>query len=109
MIEEIVFNYLKNKLNVPVTFENINEVEYVLIGKSGSSRFDFTNTATFFIQSYSSSKYIASLLNEKVKDVMYDLIELDEITSLHLNSDYDYTDTTIKKYRYQAVFDIGYF
>lgn len=47
MIEEIVFNYLKNKLNVPVTFENINEVEYVLIGKSGSSRFDFTNTATF--------------------------------------------------------------
>ena len=49
MIEEIVFNYLKNKLNVPVTFENINEVEYVLIGKSGSSRFDFTNTATFFI------------------------------------------------------------
>ena len=109
MIEEIVFNYLKNKLNVPVTFENINEAEYVLIGKSGRSRFDFTNTATFFIQSYSSSKYKASLLNEKVKDVMYDLIELDEITSLHLNSDYDYTDTTIKKYRYQAVFDIGYF
>ncbi|MEI3386450.1 MAG: hypothetical protein V8R62_12630 [Faecalibacillus intestinalis] len=109
MIEEIVFNYLKNKLNVPVTFENINEVEYVLIGKSGSSRFDSTNTATFFIQSYSSSKYKASLLNEKVKDVMYDLIELDEITSLHLNSDYDYTDTTIKKYRYQALFDIGYF
>ena len=109
MIEEIVFNYLKNKLNVPVTFENINEVEYVPIGKSGSSRFDFTNTATFFIQSYSSSKYKASLLNEKVKDVMYDLIELDEITSLHLNSDYDYTDTTIKKYRYQALFDIGYF
>lgn len=34
MIEEIVFNYLKNKLNVHVTFENINEVEYVLIGKS---------------------------------------------------------------------------
>ena len=109
MIEEIVFNYLKNKLNVPVTFENINEVEYVLIGKSGSSRFDFTNTATFFIQSYSSSKYKASLLNENVKDAMYDLIELDEITSLHLNTDYDYTDTTIKKYRYQAVFDIGYF
>ena len=109
MIEEIVFNYLKNKLNVPVTFENINEVEYVLIGKIGSSRFDFTNTATFFIQSYSSSKYKASLLNEKVKDAMYDLIELDEITSLHLNSDYDYTDTTTKKYRYQAVFDIGYF
>ena len=109
MIEEIVFNYLKNKLNVPVTFENINEVEYVLISKSGSSRFDFTNTATFFIQSYSSSKYKASLLNEKVKDAMYDLIELDEITSLHLNSDYDYTDTTTKKYRYQAVFDIGYF
>ena len=88
MIEEIVFNYLKNTLNVPVTF---------------------TNTATFFIQSYSSSKYKASLLNEKVKDAMYDLIELDEITSLHLNSDYDYTDTTTKKYRYQAVFDIGYF
>ena len=89
MIEEIVFNYLKNKLNVPVTFENINEVEYVLIGKSGSSRFDFTNTATFFIQSYSSSKYKASLLNEKVKDAMYDLIELDEIIQIQQQRNID--------------------
>lgn len=64
--------------------------------QSGSSRFDFTNTATFLFNRIH-LQHKASLLHEKVKDAMYDLIELDEITSLHLNSDYDYTDINNKE------------
>lgn len=109
MIEEILLNYLKTKLDLPVYTENKNEDEYILIGKSGSSKREHTNSATFFIQSYSTTKYKAALLNEKVKKIMDDLIELDEITYSRLNTDYDYTDTSKKQYRYQAVYDIGFF
>lgn len=109
MIEEIIFNYLNKKLDVPVSFENKNIEKYVVIGKTGSGRKNFVNSATFFLQSYAASKYEAAHLNEKVKDAMNDLIELDEITYSQLNTDYDYTDTTKKKYRYQAIYDIGFF
>ena len=55
MIEEILLNYLKTKLDLPVYTENKNEDEYILIGKSGSSKREHTNSATFFIQSYSTT------------------------------------------------------
>lgn len=109
MIEQIVYNYLKNNLNVPVTFENITNDEYVLIGKSGSSRSNYINSATFFFQSYSTSRYNAALINEKVKELMDKFAEQDEISYSRLNTDYDYTDTSLKKYRYQAVYDVGFF
>ena len=32
-----------------------------------------------------------------------------EVASCRLNSDYNFTDTTKKQYRYQAVFDIVYY
>ena len=109
MIEMIVFNYLKENLDVHVTFENLNEDEYVLIGKSGSSRNNHIDSATFFLQSYSTSRYNAALLNEKVKKLMDRLVEQKEISYSQLNSDYDYSDTQLKKYRYQAVYDVGFF
>lgn len=109
MIEQIIFNYLKEKLDVNVSFEYKNEDECVIIGKSRSGRNNHVNSATLFLQSYSTSRYKASLLNEKVKEAMDNLVELDIISYSKLNTDYDYTDTSIKKYRYQAVYDVGYF
>lgn len=109
MIEQIVLDYLQNELSVPIFFEEKNMDEYIVIGKSGTSKREFINSATFFIQSYSNSKYKAALLNEKVKMAMDHMNVLDEITFSRLNSDYDYTDLNKKKYRYQAVYDIGFF
>ena len=51
----------------------------------------------------------AAELNEKLKQVIENMVELNEISGIHLNSDYNFTDTETKKYRYQAVFDINYF
>ena len=48
-------------------------------------------------------------LNEQVKDAVDGLLSQNEIHSVRLNSDYNYTDTTTKQYRYQAVFDIGHY
>lgn len=70
---------------------------------------NFANSATFFLQSYASTRYKAALLNEQVKKAMDDLAELKEISYSRLNTDYDFTDTAKKKYRYQAVYDIGFY
>ena len=60
--------------------------------------------------SYSDSLYGASQLNEAVKGIMLnDLLEEDEIGSVDLNSDYNYTDSETKRYRYQAVYDITHY
>ena len=37
------------------------------------------------------------------------IIELDCITSCELNTDYDFTNTNKKKYRYQAVYDLVFY
>ena len=53
--------------------------------------------------------YAAALLNEKIKELMDNLVELDEVSGIHLNSDYNFTDIDSKRYRYQAVFDINHY
>lgn len=108
MIEKIVLDFLNNILDVPVCMEKQNVKKYVLIEKTGSGCVDYINTATFAIQSYGASLYEAASLNESVKEAMNKIIELDEISSVSLNTDYNYTDTETKKYRYQAIYDLVY-
>jgi len=116
MIEVTLLNYLKTKLTVPVVMEKINDSEYVLVEKTGGGETDHLYDATFIIQSYSNSLYNAALLNEKVKKAMlgdgittYGIEEENNICMCSLNSDYNYTDTTTKNYRYQAVFNIVHY
>ena len=53
--------------------------------------------------------YEAAVLNERVKKAMDDIAVLSNVSKSELNSDYNFTDTTKKEYRYQAVYDITYF
>lgn len=117
MIELIVLKYLASQLNVPVVMEKPKDdiPEYVLIEKTGSGRENFIENSTFAIQSYSTSLYKASLLNEKVKTAMLGdgdenlgITAYEDVSRCELNSDYNFTDVTTKKYRYQAVFDLVY-
>lgn len=111
MIEAIILNHLKSKLTVPVRLEKPNPApdKYVLFEKIGSDEGNHTEGSTFAFQSYADSMYNAATLNEEVKKAVKSLIELDEIVSVKLNSDYNFTDTTTKQYRYQAVFDIKHY
>ena len=111
MVEKIVKDYLQSSLEIPVRLEEEDDLgnEYVLIEKTGSSKKDHISTATIAIQSYSVSLYGAASLNERVKEAMEKIIERNDISKCELNSDYNYTDTARKRYRYQAVFDIVYF
>ena len=111
MIEKIIKDYLQDSLGLPVRMEEEDNLgtEYVLVEKTGSGAENHISQAALGMQSYSTSMYKAAALNERVKEAMEKSIELDDISRCELNSDYNYSDTGKKKYRYQAVFDIVYY
>ena len=111
MIEIIIKNHLDSKLEEQVFLEKPSPSYgvYVVFEKTSSGKSNHLPSATFAFQSYGNTLYKAVELNEKVKQAVESLIELDDIRGVSLNSDYNFTDTTTKKYRYQAVFDIKYY
>lgn len=111
MIEKIILDYLAEKLSVPVRLEEEEGLPamYVLIEKTGGDKTNFIKRATIAVQSYADSLYEAAELNEKVKEAMFGIVALNSVSKCSLNSDYNYTDTSRKKYRYQAVFDIVHY
>ena len=110
MIEKTICDYLSEQLDCPVMPEK-NGRPYgrsVFVERTGG-RGQFLRETTIAIQSYGASLYEAAELNEAVLAAMPGLIELDEVTRVELNQNYNYTDTTTKEYRYQAVFDISHY
>lgn len=112
MIEAIIRNYLLNAgLSVDVFLEVPQDppAEYVLIEKTGSGRTNHITQAMIAIKSISKqSMYRAASINEEVKNAMDEIIYAEDIFRCELNSDYNFTNTTTKEYRYQAVFNLFY-
>ena len=114
MIEITIRNYLLSQ-NLSVgqnifleTPENPPE-EYVLIEKTGSGRTDHINRAMMAIKSISKkSMYRAASINEEVISAMDNSIYAEELFKCELNSDYNFTNTTTREYRYQAIFNLFY-
>ena len=111
MIELIILNHLKNKLLEPVSLEkqSVQTGNYIVFEKTSSGKTNHMPTATIAFQSYGKTLYEAAELNERLKTAVESLIELEEIRGITLNSDYNFTDTTTKEYRYQAVYEIRYY
>ena len=111
MIEKIILDYLNQNLSVPVYMERpVNPPgKYVIIEKTGSAKRNQIYDATLAIQSYAPSLLEAAELNEAVKTATENSVELDQICRVDLNSDYNYTNTAMKQYRYQAVFDFTHY
>lgn len=111
MIEKIILDYLSDALDVEVYMQqpDVKPARYVLIEKTGSRRQDWINHATIALQSYAESMHVAALLNEEVKTAVDGIVALDKIGNARLNSDYNFTDTERKTYRYQAVYDITHY
>lgn len=111
MIEIIILNYLNANLSAPAMMEREKTVpdKFVILEKTSGGERNHVSSATFTFQSYSKkSMYEAASLNEELKQVVKNMIALDTIASVKLNSDYNFTDTSTKEYRYQAVFDFKY-
>ncbi len=116
MIEAIVKDFLKEKIEVPVCLTKSDAKSYCLIEKTGSGRREnFLNRATITIQSYGATLQDAAALNDLVKDYMqgngidkHGISAETEVSSCICDSDYNYTDTTRKEPRYQAVYTLYY-
>lgn len=111
MIEKIILDYLTAAgfsacMEIP---EGGGTPPFVLIEKTGGGEENRLRHATVAIQSYGASMYAAAQLNEQLLTAMDGLPALDAVAACHLNSDYNFTDTAKKQYRYQAVFDIVYY
>ena len=110
MIAKTLLDYLDTNLDVPVSMEAPEQTTgYVLIDQTGSSRTNHIITTTFAIQSYGDTLYNAMLLNEEVKDAMVGFAGLDEVTRVELETDYNFTNTATKQYRWQAVYLITHY
>lgn len=111
MIEKIVYDYLIDNgisayMEIPESFP---APPFVLIEKTSGGGAEHISFARLAIQSYGATLYAAAQLNEQVKTLMENMVELDEVCKVSLNSDYNFTDTATKRYRYQAVFDITHY
>lgn len=111
MIESEIYNYLNERLGVPVRYEkpSTEQKKYVLYEKTGSSRMNHIIHSTFAFQSYAETFPDAVELNEDVKKTVDGLVELPSVANVSLNSDYYFPNTQTKKHRYQAVFDITHY
>ena len=110
MIAKDLLDYLSSALDVPVYMEAPEQLtDYVLIDQTGSSRLNKITTTTVALQSYSTSLYNAMLLNEEVKAAMENFTALDLITRAELETDYNFTNTATKQYRWQAVYNITHY
>ena len=78
MIEQIVRDYLEEQLGIPVRMEEEAGLpeEYIVVEKTGSGQTNHIKRATLAVQSYSSSLYQAASLNERVKEAMEKIIEM---------------------------------
>lgn len=111
-MEEKILNFLKDRGFTCYMEEPVKKPsEYVLVEKTGSSDAgDGLYSSLYAFRSYSTSMYKASRLDDKVKAAVFGMPQnIPGITDATLNSDYNYTDTETKRYRYQAVFEITHF
>lgn len=111
MIEETVLGFLAGKLGTEVHAQVPERPPgaFVVVKKAGSGEENGVFSALVTVDSYAESLLGAARMNEQVKKAMKELARLDEICRVQLNTDYNYTDTASRRYRYRAVFDITHY
>lgn len=118
MIESTVYEYLTSELSVPVLME-LPEVpseaystmpdQFVVLEKVGESIINHVRSASIAIQSYSlTSLYDAASLDETVRSFMDEMAAHTDVSSCRMASNYNFTDTRTKRYRYQCVYTISF-
>ena len=113
MIETIILAHLKTELDTDNVYMEVPRdnlpTRFVVVEKTGGDRSNHINMAEVAVQSYAESLYEAAALNETVKAAMDSLVEEDEVSRSAYQTDYNFTDTETKRYRYQAVYDITHY
>ena len=110
MIIKKLIEYLGQRLDIYVGVEAPKQkTNYVLIDQTGSDTRNHITTTTIAVQSYGASLYDAMVLNEEVKSLMAGFVAESEVASVKLETDYNFTNTETKQYRWQAVYQITHY
>lgn len=112
MIEKVILDFLTENLDVDVYMEMPRKPtnrSFVVVERTGRREYDKITTSMFAFQSYGETLLDAATLNDQVEEVVKNLITLDDVTAVYINSSYNFTDTALKNYRYQCVFDITHY
>lgn len=112
VLEKKIISFLSENLSVPVSGELPDNptIPCVVVEKTAGSYENTILSGTYAVQSYGTSMAEASELNDNVKFLLLDgFITDNQVTDVTLNTDYNFTDTTAERYRYQAVFDIKFY
>lgn len=111
MIETTILDYLEEKTGIPSYVEvPDNEPEkYIILDFQETGVEDFLYSGSAIIQCYGNTLNDAFDVNTEVKKAMSELIVIDQVTSCNLDSAYNSTDVTKKRYRYQRVYDLTYY
>ena len=112
MIAKDLLDFLNNDetLNTQAYMEVPKELtDFILLDQTGTSTTNHITTTTIAIQSYGATLWNAMQLNEKVKDAMQQFVWQDNVARVELETDYNFTNTETKQYRWQAVFQITHY
>ena len=110
MIEVDIIKYLSQALGVSVTGEKPTKKpkEYVVIEKIDGGRTNYIDAITISIMSYSDTLLNAAKLDERVKEAMFNIVELDNISSARLGGGGQSIDKQTKEYAYESIFNLIY-
>lgn len=113
MIEAKLIAYLNDHLSAPVKASMIKPEQplpsaFVVCEKTGDGQVNLVRTATFAVQSYGPSLLDAASLSETVYQIMDGFVAESNVFRCKRISDYNFTDTDTKEYRYQSVYEIVY-
>ena len=111
MIEIITRQYLSSKLDVPVYIgeEPKNKpAEYVVINVIDGGRIDMIDAVTFDIRSFSTSPQKAAELNKKVRNAMFGITVLPDVSASKCGGGGQDFDLQTKRYAYSCIFNLFY-
>jgi hypothetical protein len=112
-IEQLVRETLEGVTHYPAYLEEPpapRPPRYYLAARLGRSEENHISRARLAVQSYAPSLAGAMALNREAYGVMKNLLLCDPAVSrVSLVSDYDFTDTATKRYRWQAIYEITYY
>lgn len=111
MIEKTVLDYLKTKLNMTNVYLETPKTlpdEFIVFTLVDRDRLNLIDTVTVEFFSYSTSKLNACRLDQNVRNAMYDITDLADVSASKLGGANDSYDTTLKRYRYRCYFNVTY-
>ena len=111
MIEDIIIKHLTDAKLRAYGEDPRDEVAYpyYVVTRTGGGEDEHLRRATLAVQSYGATMYDAALASDAMVSLLLGARTLDSVSSIYLVGEYNFTDRSTKKYRYQAVFEITYY